>query len=292
MDTQVKYNIHGDKYMHMNEATMDELDKRLEEHCTKIGFPVGLRNAAYLEETAFAESRNNTFGASDSSVLLGVAYSSKKVTMKTKDELLQEKVEEFWNEEIGKLASVRKGKELEDFFIKRLENLMETPILKPSHMYINGKGLATNFDGVIFEAEIDPEGLVIGYRPVPMEIKLCTVWARKNYNWDKGISEFATSFKLISPDKLPLQKNIPIEQYIEHQANHYGIPKYYYTQLQQQMLFLNSDHGHLGVMDDVNWEMHVYTVHRDDHVIEKLTDEALYMYLRLCKAKGLTPPGK
>ena len=291
---QVKATLdHPIKYMqHNGRTSMDtEVNLRLEEHCKSIGFPVGVYDIDKLDETGFAAARNDTFGASDSAVLLGVAYSSRNVTMKTKDELLNEKVNNFWNEEISSKASVRKGKDLEvPIIVPKLEEMLNAYVLKPKDMYVNKKGLATNFDGVLFEAEINDEDLIIGYHPVPLEIKVCTVWARKNYDWNKAVSEFDKDIKLEIPKDLPLREGIPIEEHIELKATHFGIPKYYYTQLQQQIMFLGADHGHLAVMDDSEWTIYIFTVPRDDVVIKALEIESFHQYARLCKKKGLPMP--
>ncbi len=275
MDSQIKMNLHSDKYL--TDLPQKEMDRMLRIHCTKLGFPVGVENIMDLPETGFAAARNDSFGASDSAVLLGVAYSSKKVPMKTKDELLFEKVNSVWNTEIGKLASVRKGKELEDMIIHKLEKVINAKILKPADMYINNQGLATNFDGVIFEA-VKEDLLVTDYKAVPMEIKVCSFFGRKNYDWKKGVSEFEPEIKLEAPIPLEIDTRMSIEEYIKAQADWYGIPKYYYTQLQQQILFLGSDHGHLAVMDDINWEIFIYTIPRDDHMISELLKESYYQY--------------
>ena len=268
----------------------EEMNKLLEDHCASLGFTVGVRNIMDMDETEFAKARNNTFGASDSSVLLGVAYSSKSVKMKTPDELLYEKVNNVWNEDIGKLASVRKGKELEDMIIHKLETILDNiHILKPSHMYINQKGLATNFDGVAFEI-IEQENNLQIYRPIPFEIKLCSFFGRNNYAWCKGISEFSENIELKLPMDLEVDTALPIATYIQNKADWFGIPKYYYTQLQQQMEFLDAPYGYLGVMDDINWEVYIFAVPRDQHVIDKLNEISYYQYLRLCKQKGLPLP--
>ena len=272
-----------------NNMQRHQYDLLLEDICKNLGFPVSVRDIVDMDETDFASARNNTFGASDSAVLLGVAYSSKYVKQKTPDELVHEKVINFWNTEIGKLASVRKGKELEDFIIQKFEKILNAFILKPAHMYTNNEGLATNFDGVVFE-EVVTEDLITGHKAIPFEIKVCTMWANKNYNWDKAISEFAEKIELVIPEDITINKSTSIDKYIEAKANHFGIPKYYYTQLQQQMLFLGSNHGHLGVMKDSDWELFIFTIPRDQHMIEKLLEESLYHYLRLCIKKGLPKP--
>jgi hypothetical protein len=43
-------------------------------------------------------------------------------------------------------------------------------------------------------------------------------------------------------------------------------------------------------MDDINWELFIYAIPRDNHVIQKLEEESFYQYARLCKRKGLPMP--
>ena len=61
---------------------------------------------------------------------------------------------------------------------------------------------------------------------------------------------------------------------IETKAAHYGIPPYYYTQLQQQMLGLNAPFGYLSVMFDRDWRLRTFFVYRDENVLNQLITES------------------
>jgi len=290
MNAQLTMKLDSNTFIPKNESLEGTLQDSFTEFCTQLGFPVGVANIMDLDQDGFAEARANSFGASDSSVILGVAYSSSRVEMKTLSQLVDEKVNNVFDEEIGKLASVRKGKELEDMIIHKIETILNATIIKPDHMFINGKGLATNFDGIIFEQLPDEEHTIIeDYMPIPMEIKVCSFFGRKNYDWNKGLSEFAGDFNLNVLDKprLRLMNDIEISEYVELQADYYGIPKYYYTQLQQQMLFTDASHGYLAVMDDINWTIYFYKILRDAYVINTLNLRSEQAYTQLIARKGL-----
>jgi len=270
--------------------TEELLEKHLTTHLESKGFPVGVYNVTSLSQDEFALIRSNTFGASDSAVLLNVAYSSKTVTMKSQDELMYEKINLIFDEEIGKKASVRKGKELESLIIDKVSNIIDGTVVKPKHMYINGQGLATNFDGVVLEnASNNSQNISDNFIPVPMEIKVCTFFARSNYNWEKGIHENSLEInnKLKRNYEYDLLNKIPIEDHIIHASKLMGIPKYYYTQLQQQMLFLDSPHGYLAVLDDINWDLYFFKVPRDQFVIDALVTVSTDLYAKLSHKKGL-----
>jgi predicted phage-related endonuclease len=262
--------------MRIEDLDWNTAQNHFDKYLNEYGYTVGVKNILDLDETGFAEARNNTFGASDSSVLLEVSYSSKNVPMKTINELLYEKANNIWNEEIGKKASVRKGKELEPFIISKAENLLNKHILKPAHMYVNDKGLATNFDGIIFDKNLDP---------IPFEIKYCTFFAKKNYKWERAVCETDDTITLTVPADIDIKCD-NLQDYIIQKAEWYGVPKYYYTQLQQQMLFTNATHGHLAVMNEADWYLYIFTVRRDDKVIKALEDISFVQWLRLKNMKA------
>ena len=60
---------------------------------------------------------------------------------------------------------------------------------------------------------------------------------------------------------------------IEEKAAMYGIPPYYYTQLQQQIWGLNAPYGYLTVLFEQNWELHSFMVWRDQKTINQLIIE-------------------
>lgn len=262
------------------------IESALTRHLSLNGFDIGQRYVDQLTQEEFAEMRCKTFGASDSAVLLQVAYSSKKVPMKTREDLVLEKVNKDWDESIGMKPSVRKGRELEPMIIDKITKLINGTVVKPKHMYVStfGDGLATNFDGVVLEALHTENKLTDSFIPVPMEIKVCSFFGRSNYNWYKAISEFEDDVakKLSTPRQYIEVKANNMVDYIERTADMLGIPKYYLTQLQQQMLFLDAPHGYLAVMDDIDWTLYFYRVPRDELIINELRNKAkeLYEYIK------------
>lgn len=271
------------------EFNEEMIETYLTNHLNNAGFPVGVYHVDQLTQEEFADIRANTFGASDSSVLLEVAYSSSKVPMKTVDELIYEKVNKVWDEEIGKKASVRKGRELEPIILDKISYNINATVIKPKHMYINQKGLATNFDGVVLENISTDDNLSDNFIPVPMEVKLCSFFGRANYNWSKGIHQDDALImeRLQANTTYQLINKHPIHRHVEHAANLIGIPKYYYTQVQQQMYFLNAPHGYLAVMDDINWTLYYYKIPRDQFMIDYLIDKSMTQYARLSNKKDL-----
>lgn len=53
----------------------------------------------------------------------------------------------------------------------------------------------------------------------------------------------------------------------------YGIPPYYYTQLQQQIFGLNAPYGYLTVLFGTSWEICSFFIWRDQKVINQLIIE-------------------
>ena len=50
---------------------------------------------------------------------------------------------------------------------------------------------------------------------------------------------------------------------IETKAALYGIPPYYYTQLQDEMMALNAPYGYLCTLWESSWTVHMYFIWRD-----------------------------
>lgn len=255
----------------------------------KLGYEVVHKDVPNMTEEEFAESRCNGFGASDSAVLLKVAFSSKKIDMKTIEQLMQEKIDNYWDPTISEKGSVRKGKELEPFIIKKLETALNANILKPRDTYFDYKtGLATNFDGVMFEliSEDSDE-----FNPIPTEVKYVTTYGRHNYNYANAFSEDDEELEELlythEPNTLTKDKGSTTEAYIKSAAMYYGIPSYYYTQLQQQIDFTGATHGYLVAMDELDWKLFIFKIPRDQFVIDELKKVARLQYLKLATIKQL-----
>ena len=142
---------------------------------------------------------------------------------------------------------------------------MERRIIKPTDMYRHKDYpfIKFNFDGVI-DKLYNKDGT---YQYIPDEIKVVTIYGMKHYQPKKAtFSEFA-GWELLPPHYE--NENVSIEQ----KAAMYGIPPYYYTQLQQQIFGLNAPYGFLTVMFEKDWRIHSWFIWRDQKVINQLIME-------------------
>jgi len=210
---------------------------------------------------AFAELRKNGLGGSDSSMVLGVN------PYKSRTELIQEKAREGLTEEekqVSDKVAVRKGRDLEPLIIDKSSKFLNINIFKPKDMYRFKEYpyLTMNFDGVAKT----PEGASHKYFPV--EIKVVTMYGQKHYDANKAFFSEDDGFTTLPPNYAMSEINT-----IETKALQYGIPPYYYTQLQQEMMALNSEYGYLSVLFDKDWKIYTFFVHRDPFVQSRLITE-------------------
>ncbi len=242
-----------------------------------------IENAVDLPEEAFAESRFNTFGASDSSKLLGVnPFENASI-----EDLMNEKVNEISDPTISKKPTVRMGKELEDFIINRFNDKTSAEVFKPRHTY--GKlqfGLATNFDGVALLK-------IVGHNTyIPFEVKTLSYFGRKHYNLKNSLDVDALEDGANFMEHLPavMAAEVPfdfettksqLQRNILWRAKNIGIPPYYYTQVQQQIDFLDAPFGILLVHDVQEWTLRAFLVDRDDEVIYALHSVGQFQYVKL-----------
>lgn len=258
----------------------EDMQNRLTYHLESLGIKITAENIDTYTDEQFAAIRHIGFGASDSSKILNV----NPFPNGSPEELLHEKINEIVDETIGKKATVRMGKDLEPFIIEKFEKATGYAVLKPVHMY--GKehnGLNTNFDGVLHIDEIF----------YPLEVKTISQWGRKHYNLNKALElspnapeDIIEAFK--SMEVIPITPTTDnIENAILNRASENGIPPYYYTQLQQQIDFLNSPYGYLLVLDVYSWGLYVFKINRDQEALDQLNSRASVMYYKLRLAKGL-----
>jgi hypothetical protein len=264
----------------------EEMQIELSRELLKKGIKITAENIDQFTEEQFAAIRHTGFGASDSSKILGV----NPFPNGTIDDLLNEKVNELTDETISAKATVRMGKDLEPFIIDIFERemnkftLVPFRILKPIHMY--GKeenGLNTNFDGVVFEFG----------QFVPMEVKTISTWGRKHYNFSNAlevypskVEDLMAAYFEMKPTQIDMDLGT-IDQKIIQRAKNAGIPPYYYTQLQQQIDFLDSDYGYLLALDVNDWTIRLFKIVRDNEVIITLNERAKNLYIKLQVAKGV-----
>jgi predicted phage-related endonuclease len=223
-----------------------------------------VENAAELSRTdneAFAMVRRAGFGASDSSVLLGVnpfpdntipkLLEQKRSPVVTADEL-----------KIGQMVNVRKGADLEPLILQKFQEKFQVPdtnLEKPEAMFrIGDTPLTVNFDGVL---------QILGTK-VPVECKFVSTYGGKYYNMSKTIQLPTQIYDLM---ELGTEVN---SIYLTRRAEEAGIPIYYYTQIQQQLLALDADFGYLAALFDKDWELRVFTIMADKQVQNKLLEVA------------------
>lgn len=206
-------------------------------------------NVGALAPQDFTMIRRNGFGGSDSSVLLGVnPYTSLT-------ELLQQKASKTLSEEelqVSNQVAVIKGNDLEPLVIDKFERAFNMVTVKPTDMY-SFKGfeyLKMNFDGVTGSPE----------QYFPVEIKIVTARGERHYDPFKAIYSEADGFKAL-PENYAITNNS-----IETKAAFYGIPPYYYTQLQQEMMALNAPFGFLCSLWEKPWKVFCYFIHKDESV--------------------------
>jgi hypothetical protein len=258
-DEQVELELdYGMKDGEVRDAISDESIKALDLSKLPIKIDIADIDAVIAESNEkFAEARKNGLGGSDSSMVLGVN------PYKSRADLIKEKARVGLTEEekaVSDKVAVRKGRDLEPLIIEKTTNFLGTEVFKPKDMYRfkDYPYLTMNFDGVAENEE--------GYFPV--EIKVVTIYGQKHYNFNKAFFDETQGL-------LPIPENYAMSEIntIETKALQYGIPPYYYTQLQQEMMALDADYGYLSVLRDSDWRVFTFFVHKDPFVQSRLITE-------------------
>lgn len=229
---------------------------------SELDIEVDIANIDQYPNEQYALLRKNGLGTSDSSIVLGVnPYTSK-------NDLIAEKCRNYLTDEeleVGTKSTVRKGRELEPLIIHKHSQIMDRRVIKPVDMYRHKDYpfIKFNFDGVI-DKLYNKDGT---YQYIPDEIKVVTIYGMKHYQPKKATFSEFTGWQLIPPHYE--EENASIED----KAAMYGIPPYYYTQLQQQIFGLNAPYGFLTVMFEKDWQVHSWFIWRDQKVINQLIME-------------------
>lgn len=255
----------GDSRVSITEEQSKELDL--------TGLPIEILVAdidAVLEESneEFALIRKQGLGGSDSSAVLGVNPYNTRTSLiqeKARNQLTQEE------KEVGDKVAVRKGRDLEPIIIQKASKFLDLNILKPKDMYRfkEAPWLTMNFDGVSQDNEGD-------YFPV--EIKVVTIYGQKHYDFNKAMFDEAVGMK-----NIPINYAISEINTVETKAMQYGIPPYYYTQLQQEMMALNAPYGLLSVLRDSDWRVFTFYIHQDPHVQSRIITEGYKVWEEVVK---------
>lgn len=232
---------------------------------SELNIEVDVANIDQYPNEQYALLRKDGLGTSDSSIVLGVNPYT------TKSELINEKCRNYLTEEelaVGDKSAVRKGRELEPLIIHKTNEILGRDVIKPIHMYKHKDYpyIKFNFDGVMEKVMLEDGG----YQYIPNEIKVVTVYGQKHYDKTKAWFRESKGYQMLPENYGEL--NISIEQ----KAALYGIPPYYYTQLQQQIFGLDrktgnpTPFGYLSVLFESLWEVHTYFIWRDQKVINQL----------------------
>lgn len=213
---------------------------------------VAIPNIQSMSHEDYALARKNYFGASDSSILCGVNL------YKTMDQLIAEKNAKYITKEekeVGEKPIVRKGYDLEPIILDKAAAELQTEIFKPVDMFKfkDVDGLSVNYDGVTTPNSNEH---------VPIEAKLVSKYGEKYYNKTVSQSDAMAVDMKVEGESL--------DQHIKRKALKFGIPAYYYTQVQQEIAGLDAPYGYLAALFDESWTFKVFYIKRDDYVINSI----------------------
>ena len=273
LELQIGYGIHTTE-------VIDALGHQYKTSLDLSNLPIEIltKNVGSLSNEEFTNIRRQGFGGSDSSMLLGVnPYQGEQELINSK--ILpylpdsEEKHMQLEHEsQVGKLSSVRKGNDLEPLIIKKASEIMEIEIIKPVDMYRFKEYpyLTMNFDGVgIFPKTHDFAFVSNHHGYAPVEIKVATIKGQRNYSIPKAIYSETRLYLGQEPWQQaprPLTDEELKTMTIEQKALHFGVPKYYYTQIQQEMMALDANHGFIAVLFEVDWHIQIFFIQKDIYV--------------------------
>jgi predicted phage-related endonuclease len=209
-----------------------------------------------MSEEQFALSRRNGLGASDSSIILGVLKFDH-----TESKLVQLKLTPTYTDEERTIAakdSVRKGRDLEPLILQKFIDRTGIQLIKPKDMYRLKEFpyLTISFDGVA----------IVGGEATPVEAKYVTQFGDKYYDFG------AAGGRQYPIDVLDFSTT-SVEQHCNQASEQFGIPPYYYAQIQQQMLGLGSKFGFLAALRDKDWTLYSFWIPKDEWLQRQIVCE-------------------
>lgn len=233
---------------------------------------IACENATLLSKTdneAFAQIRKNGIGASDSSVVVGINK------WKTAELLINEKCTPYLTAEeaaVGMLENVRKGSDLEPIILRKFEEAFGMTLEKPEAQYrfTEHPWLTINFDGIT----------QVGEHLIPVEAKYVSMYANKYWDRSKAVANpFAGEAKYFTGGSA--------QEHISGLADAYGIPDYYFTQVQQELMALDAEFGYLVALFDKGWEIKVYKIFKDEFTQQCIIRESKRVWDRIQLNKGI-----
>lgn len=239
---------------------------------SQLDIVIDVQHIEQFPNEQYALLRKHGLGTSDSSIVCGVNPYT------TTSELIQEKARDFLTADekaVGDKTAVRKGRDLEPVIIQKHSEIIGKRIIKPSDMYRHKDfpWLKFNFDGVIDKFDLGNGR----YQYIPDEIKVVTKYGVKHYDPTKAFYRERLGF-MNTPEDHSKENNSIVTK-----AAEYGIPPYYYTQLQQQIFGLDAEFGYLTVLFDDTWELVSFMVYRDDATINQIITNGYKIWQQICK---------
>lgn len=224
------------------------------------------------DKEAFCLTRRQGIGGSESATVLGVSK------WKSLDELIEQKCSNVITKEeleVGEKASVRKGADIEPIILHKFEEWSNKEIEKPEEMYRidSCPALTVNFDGVYYEPVLN--------QIIPVECKLVTQFGQKYWSTlheAKGFSNVCQH---------PLFAGRNIQEHIIELSKMYGIPEYYFTQVQHQLIATGADYAWLVALFDKDWELHAFKIYKDEWTQNELKERASVVWESITEMKGI-----
>lgn len=217
-------------------------------------------NVNLLTEEEFALLRRNGIGASDTSAIMGTMDK-----FRTANDVLNNKLEKFYTDDeraIGEKTVVRKGKDLEPFILQKAQLKLRYPIIKPTSMYRIKEfpHLTINYDGL---CEVMDD-------IIPVEAKFVSTFGDKYYDFTRADTLHEIVLKGMT---------------IEERAAAFGVPPYYYLQVQQQLLGTGAPYAYLAALRDKDWTVYLFLIYADDEIQKRIITETYLFWQKVLKAK-------
>lgn len=215
------------------------------------------------DQVTYAMLRRSGLGASEASIYLGVNL------YQTVDELIENKRSVEYTDkerEIGEKENVRKGRDLEPLILEKFAEKMNILVETPAPMYriIEHPQLTINYDGIC----------MMGDQPIPVEAKWVSSYGAKYWDTTKTINTLFEGTPMICG-------GATIIDHINDEAQLYGVPSYYYTQVQQQMMGVKAPFCYFAVLFDKGWDFRVYKIFADSVTQAAIISESPKVWNRI-----------
>ena len=249
-------------------------------------------NAAGCTDEEFALLRRQGLGASDASIYLGLQTKWRDTEDLIRNKLSKELTEDELD--MRKKLAPKMGHATEDLNLQLFSEFMGLTATKDVKMYKlkDYPYLTINFDGICTEND----------KQIPVEAKLVGIFADKYWNFTDWIGRKITDAQghILSAahdyngywDASPAYKGTyfttsTVLAHCEQAAEIYGIPAYYYAQIQQQMLGLDAPYGYFTVLRLKKMEHHVFKVWADEWLQKKIVLQGYRVWERISKRQSL-----